>query len=357
MGRERVLKALNLEEPDRVPLFDFLYEQRSFENVLGRKIAEVTPEVCVEGHKALGLDMMCVSPGPRKGWKNRVEGESMVDEWGIEYKLSPDLITLPWYVKGPISGPESLDGYEMPDPRAAGRLEFVEKVLRIVGEDMAVAASFPIGGPFTAASFLTGFEAFLKYLLAKPRFAQKLLDRVTSYCCEIGSLCVDSGVEIIFLNEDLGHVDGPFVSPTLFRASLRPHIEKLVRRMKGKGAIVLLHSDGNINLLLGDILEMGIQGLHPIERKASMDIGHIKRRFGGSMALIGNVDASSTLQWGTGEDIARQTLECIRSAAPGGGYVLASDHSIHPGIPGQNAKLMFETARHNGAYPYKALPS
>ncbi|MGQ9513977.1 MAG: hypothetical protein ACUVTL_02850 [Thermoproteota archaeon] len=62
-GHERIFKALDLEEPDRVPLFDFLYEHRSFENILGRRIEEVTPEVCVEGHKALGLDMICISPG------------------------------------------------------------------------------------------------------------------------------------------------------------------------------------------------------------------------------------------------------------------------------------------------------
>ncbi len=352
-GSERVIKALDLEEPDRVPLFDFLYEHRSFENVLGRRISEVTPEVCVEGHRALGLDMVCVSPGPRRGWRNKFEGDMMVDEWGIVYKVSQDLKTLPWYIKGPISEPEAFESYQIPDPSAKGRLEFVERVLEIVGEDMAVAASFPIGGPFTAASFLTGFDSFLKYLLTEPRFAQRLLESVTKYCCEIGSLCIDSGIEMIFLNEDLGHVDGPFVSPSLFKSSLKPHIEKVVRSMRRKGAKVLLHSDGNIRLLLEDILEMGIQGLHPIERKASMDIVDIKRRFGDSIALIGNVDASSTLPWGTREEIASQTIECIHVAAPGGGYILASDHSIHPGIPGQNAKFMFETARRCGTYPLK----
>jgi len=69
------------------------------------------------------------------------------------------------------------------------------------------------------------------------------------------------------------------------------------------------------------------------------------------MALIGNVDASSVLQWGTMEEIARQTLECIEVAANGGGYILASDHSIHPGIPGENARFMFKTASRHNYYP------
>ncbi|MGQ9513976.1 MAG: uroporphyrinogen decarboxylase family protein [Thermoproteota archaeon] len=264
---------------------------------------------------------------------------------------------MPWYLEGPIKSLEDLESYEIPDPDAEGRLDYVERVLKLVDGEMAVAASYPIGGPLTAASFLTGFDNFLIYLLKEPRFASKLLEKVTKYCCEIGKRCIDSGIEIIFLNEDLGHVGGPFISSHSFRSSLKPHIEKLVQSMRKKGAVVLLHSDGNIKLLLEDLLEVGIQGLHPIERKASMDLGEIKRRWGDSIALIGNVDASLILPWGNRDEIAYQTLECIRNAAQGGGYILASDHSIHPGIPGQNARLMFEIARRYGKYPLRILKS
>jgi len=353
-GRERVFDSLNLEEPDRIPLFDFLYEPKSFENILGIEVQEITPDLCVRGHKALGLDMMCISPGHRRGWRDKVIGTEIIDEWGIKYKASRDLRALPWYLEGPIKSPEMLDDYEMPDPHAEGRFEFIEDVLQLVGGDMAVAASFPIGGPLTAASFLTRFDSFLKYLITAPAFAKRILGEVTDFCCEVGASCIDEGIEIIFLNEDLGFVDGPFISPCAFRELLRPCLERIVRTMRRKGAKVLLHSDGNIKSLLNDLVEIGIQGLHPIERKSNMDLGDLKGLFGDEIALIGNVDASTVLQWGTREEIARQTLECIEAAAEGGGYILASDHSIHPGIPGENARFMFETAGRHNFYPERA---
>jgi len=353
-GRGRVLDALNLEEPDRVPLFDFIYEPKSFENILGIEVPEITPGICVKGHKSLGLDMMCISPGPRRGWANKTIGNTIVDEWGIKYRSSGDFRALPWYLEGPIKAPEMLDDYEMPDPNAEGRLEFIEDVHKLVGDDMAIAASFPIGGPLTAASFLTRFDSFLKYLITTPDFAQRLLDEVTDFCCSLGASCIDDGIEIIFINEDLGFIDGPFISPGAFRNVLLPCLERIVRTMKRKGAKVLLHSDGNIKALLNDLVAVGIEGLHPIERKAKMDIGELKSLIGDKMALIGNVDASSVLQWGTMGEIARQTLECIEIAANGGGYILASDHSIHPGIPGENARFMFKTASQHNYYPARS---
>ena len=92
-SRERVLRALELEEPDKVPLFDFLYEHRSFERILRMKeIISLTPEIIVAGHKALGLDMLCVGAGPPEGWKNRrIVPDIEVDEWGIKYKLTSEL--------------------------------------------------------------------------------------------------------------------------------------------------------------------------------------------------------------------------------------------------------------------------
>jgi len=71
LSRERVFAAIDLEEPDAVPLFDSLYEHRSFENILEREVFSLTPKVVVEGHKALGLDLICSGAGAPEGWANR----------------------------------------------------------------------------------------------------------------------------------------------------------------------------------------------------------------------------------------------------------------------------------------------
>ena len=354
MSKERVFDAIDLEEPDAVPLFDFLYEHRSFENILGKEVSSVTPEVVVEGHRALGLDMICSGAGAPEGWANRRIAPNMeVDEWGIKYRLTSEFRALPWYLEGPIKTPEDLEEYEMPDPYAPGRLRNLETILKMVGDDMAVAIAFPIGGPLTAAGFLMGFDALFKNLILRPRFVEKLLGLQTWYCLEIGKLCMDAGVEIIFINEDLGDVHGPFLAPKLFRERVLPYLAELTRTFKGRGAKVLLHCDGNVNMIMDDLVGMGIDGFHPMERKAQMGIAEIKRRYGDKICLIGNVDASILLPLGTHDEIAQQIKECLRAAAPGGGYIFASDHSIHPGIPGNRAKFLFKTAKKHRKYPIK----
>jgi len=354
LSKERVLKAIDLEEPDVVPFFDFLYENRSFENVLRKKVTSITPEIIVEGHRALGLDMICVGAGPPEGWVNRrVSPNIEVDEWGIKYKVTSSFRALPWFLEGPIKTPEDLEAYQMPDPYSPGRLKNLKAILAMVGEDMAVAASFPLGGPLTAASFLTRFDLFLKHVMTDPAFADRLLDLQTLYCLEIGKQYTDAGVEIIFLNEDLGDVHGPFLAPKILRERVMPYIKRLCETFKKRGAKVLLHCDGNLNPIMDDLLGLGIDGLHPLERKSKMDITEIKSEYGDRVCLIGNVDASLLLPLGSYEEIAKQIKECIEVAAPGGGYIFASDHSIHPGVPGDRAKLLFQTAKKYRKYPMR----
>lgn len=352
LSSERILRAIDLEEPDMVPFFDFLYEHRSFEKILGKKIVSLTPEIIVKGHRALKLDMICAGAGSPEGWTNRRIGPDIeVDEWGIKYRMTSELRTLPWFLEGPIKGPEDLERYQMPDPYAPGRLKDLEVILKMVRNTMAVASSFPLGGPLTAAGFLTGFDKILEYVVADPTFAERLLDLQTWYCLEIGKQYLDAGVEIIFLNEDLGDVHGPFMAPNTLRDRVIPHLKRLCDGLKKRGAKILLHCDGNLNLIMEDLIGLGIDGLHPLERKAKMDIEKIKSRYGDRICLIGNVDASVLLPLGSSDEIASQIKECIETAAPGGGYILASDHSIHPGIPGNKAEFLFETADKHRRYP------
>jgi len=354
LSKERVLEAIDLEEPDMVPFFDFLYENKSFENVLGKEISSVTPDVIVEGHKALGLDMICLGAGAPEGWINcRIAPDIEVDEWGIKYRVTSDFKALPWFLEGPIQKQEDLKQYEMPDPYASGRLKNLNAVLKMAGDEMAVAASFPLGGPLTAASFLTGFDDFLRYVIADPAFASRLLDLQTSYCLEIGKQYLDAGVEIIFLNEDLGDVHGPLLAPKTLKARVIPHLKNLCDAFKKRGAKILLHCDGNLRLILEDLIGLGIDGLHPLERKSGMDIAWIKGKYGEKICLIGNVDASVLLPLGSYEGISHQVKECFELAAPGGGYIFASDHSIHPGIPGHKAKLLFHVAEKHRKYPQR----
>ena len=163
-------------------------------------------------------------------------------------------------------------------------------------------------------------------------------------------------MDLIWIADDLGMVDGPFLSPDAFRSVIFPYFREIVDAYKKRGVKVLLHSDGQIMSLMDDLVDMGLDGVHPIERKAGMSLQEMKVKYGDKLTLIGNVDATEVLPHGKEEDVRRQVLECLRIAAPGGGYILASDHSIHEGVLPENAFTMFRLARKYGRYPIKLSP-
>lgn len=82
-----------------------------------------------------------------------------------------------------------------------------------------------------------------------------------------------------------------------------------------------------------------------------MDLAEIKARYGDRLALIGNVSCSKTLPYGTPDDVEREVLECLRDAGPGGGYILAPDHSFHSAISVENTWRALETCQKYGTYP------
>lgn len=118
------------------------------------------------------------------------------------------------------------------------------------------------------------------------------------------------------------------------------------------GVPVMMHSDGNIRPLLDSIVaDTEINAYHPIERGTGMDLREVKQSFGHKICLIGNVDNKTTLVTGSVEDVRSEAIECIKAAAPGGGYILASDHSLKDDMPNENIFALYETGREYGKYP------
>ena len=346
------------EEPDLVPLTDHIYMQRSLEGILGEKgVRTNTPEKYVNVHRVLGLDLICAFPGRLAESSEHCLGTSQVkkfkdavtvDEWGIKQR---PIEGMDWYVEGPIKTVEDAEEYEVPDPFPSWRVETVEAIVNLVKDDLAIAAI--IGGPFTQGLLLFGFTNFMRTLHVAPSSVRRITEKVEGFQTELGKIAIDMGVDIVWIPDDLGMTDGPFLSPQAFRKYIFPSMKREVEAFKKRGVKVLLHSDGQIMALMDDIVEMGFDGIHPIERKAGMSLELMKAKYGDRLTLIGNVDATDLLPHGTAQQIRRQVLECLQAGAPGGGYILASDHSIHEGVKSANTKIMFEMARKYRKYPVR----
>ena len=131
-----------------------------------------------------------------------------------------------------------------------------------------------------------------------------------------------------------------------------PYLAELAEYIANLGVPVLLHSCGCITQFLDDLAQTKIASIHPIQRTAKMNLRTVKEQYGHRFCLIGNIDSSRTLPYGTPAEVAAEVREAIDIAAPGGGYVLASDHSLHDGIPVENILEMFRVGAEYGAQIY-----
>jgi uroporphyrinogen decarboxylase len=210
-----------------------------------------------------------------------------------------------------------------------------------------------VRGPLTGAWLLMGFENISYALYDDPTLISEVLNISNDYFKEAARLSVEAGCTALFVTEDLGDNNRGFFRLEHFRKYFLPPLADLVEYIDGLNVPVLLHSDGRITDYLEDLTQTKITAIHPLQRIAGMDLRDFKEKYGRRFCIIGNIDFSRTLPFGSLEDVAAEVREAIDIAAPGGGYILASDNSLHDGIPIENIVAMFRVGREYGGSFYE----
>ena len=351
-SRERVLCAMNNGQPDRVPLFDFLYSRNLYEEVIDKRPEYYNGEDVMTCAAKLGIDIGVIPLGGVGGILNYSESKNeFQDEWGTTYKKD-EAISWPADapIKFPIGNRNDWENYEVPDPKKPGRIKEIDVALKL-SKESNIAVIGVVRGPFTASWLLTGIERFSLMLYDDPELIDEIVERVTDFSIIGGKRMIEAGVDIVAFADDYGSINAPFMSPDHFTKHIVPHLGRMVRAFRDSGVPVMMHSDGHIKPLLDLIVNTGIKAYHPVERAAKMDLKATKDAYGDRLCLIGNVNNKTTLVTGSVQDVIDETKECIRIAGPGGGYILSSDHSLKDDIPNENIFAMFETGRKYGKYP------
>jgi uroporphyrinogen decarboxylase len=349
-ARERFLTALTGGVPDRVPILDYLFSQPLYQAILGHTPVAYNNVDAIALTLALELDAVWVGTGGAGGPAPTVAPDgSYINEWGVTRKADPAAWPIDAPRRYPLHTMADLAHYAPPPLALDRRITATADAVRQVDKRVAVMGTAL--GPVQGAYGLVGMEEFALLLYDDPAFVARLMRLNNDFYIPLALAQVEAGVDGIIISDDIGMNDKPLVPPRLFREVCLPYFAEMVAALKATGAPVMLHCCGNINVLLPDLIATGIAAWQPLQRTAGVDLGETKRAVGGQIALHGNVDSARTLVWGTPEDAERETLECLRAGAPGGGYILGSDHSFHGGIPVPNLLRLLETAKRYGAYP------
>lgn len=350
--KQRFMTALRLEEPDGVPLFDFLFQQPIYEHVIGRRPGAYNGRDAVACALGLDHDGVALIFGSYSGFQPVYLAENVYqDEWGTTYQQNESA----WPIDAPVAFPlktrDDLRGYRPPDPTLPGRTSEIEAGAAAAGGRLALTSA--VNGPFTTAWLLMGLEGISIALAEDPAFLTDVFRMSNAFSKEAARLSVAAGVDCVWIADDFGDSRSGFLRTDKFRKYVFPYVAELAEYIAGLGVPVLLHSCGHIWAYLDDIAQTPIIAVNPLQRTAGMDLGRFKGKYGKRFCIIGNIDSSRTLPFGTPADVAAEVREAIDVAAPGGGFILASDHSLHDGIPVENILEMFRVGREYGTQAYR----
>ena len=356
--RERMLAALELKQPDRVPVWELAFNEESIINIARnftsdvpelKQVSDMTIEEKIQLFNALctlveELDLDGITLVPL-GQREKV-GEGLIrDELGVVSRVSEH--GSPFPVDGPVKNASDVKSLKLDPPGDAVFMGLQFALQKFEGRR---AMAFHTPGPFKLSWSLRGaMEHLLLDYLLQPELAHELARRSTDYYMEFHSRAIDEGVEIIALEGDLAFNTNSLMSPDQYAEFLLPYHTEIVENVHRKGAKIFKHSDGNLWPILDMLLDCGFDGIHPIQPQC-MDIGEVKKHMAGRACVMGNIDCMYLLCEGTTEEVEQTVKETIEAAAPGGGYIISSSNSVHPGCKPENYIAMVHAAHKYGVY-------
>jgi len=333
-GRDRIRAAMKRTCADRIPYSLILGPFRA--RILGCSPREYHQEggklarSTLIGHEIFRHDSVDVA------WDIFLEAEAA----GAELEFPEDGV--PQVRKHVLSQKAALSALQLPRPESSGRYPLFLEACRAVASSLrGVALSGTVTGPWTIAAGLRGTQELIYDTVDDPAFVGDLLKFTTEVTQVLGAGVLETGLSLT-LGEAASSCS--LISPALYRRFIKPCHQQIVHFFRERKAGLSMHICGTIDPLMEDLLDLGIVALSmdsPSSLKRMVEISQ-KR-----IALVGNV-ATSLFVSGTRAEIENSVKECIRTAAPGGAFILSSGCELPLNATVERARFFVEAARNYG---------
>jgi uroporphyrinogen decarboxylase len=380
-SRERVLKAIRHETPDRVPI-DFGGNQtgihkNAYRNLTrnlglpeGIEIMDAVQQLARPSERMLErfhVDTRYIAAGPASSWKGGIvkakrDGRAwhdLTDEFGIRWSMPDDQslymdITLHPLAKATIKDVREYAWPKGDDPSRFAKLR--EQALEIRRNTPYAVVSGISGVIYEICWYLRGLEQWFSDLLTEPEFCEAMLDQTLKFWMDWFRLFLDEAgdvVDVIMIGDDLAGQAGPLFNPEIYRRLVKPGHKRLVQYIRTRTqAKIWYHTCGSCAAFIPDLIDNGIDILNPVQTSAShMDPVDLKRRFGRDLAFWGGgCDSQHILPRGTPSEVEENVRRNLEAFMPRGGYVFNSIHNIQGEVPPENIVAMFDAAYKYGLY-------
>jgi len=381
-SRERVLAVLNHEVPDRVPIVigvsnatgikmtpyqglkrilnidapdDYLYD---WPELGSAKVDEKTLQR-LHGDVRGVLDRFPAEVYQRN--KNREPHSPCLDDWGSgQIEIEPGVWYPGYHPLADATTIEELENYpNWPDMDDLTRIAHVTEEAQALADanEYAIMATPWLMFPFERAFGMQGMDKFLMNMAMVPDFAEALLRKNLELCKKLmGNFltAIGDNIDMIKIGDDLGTQERLMISPRMYRKLLKPiHAELIAHIKKYTDAKIFFHTDGDVFDLIDDFIEIGVDVLNPIQTSAGKmaDLEGLKSRYGKDLVFCGAVDTQEVLPHGTPDEVRQEMKRVINILGKGGGYMVASVHTIMHEVPPENILAMVDAVEEFGRYP------
>jgi len=370
---ERVIKTLNHEEPDRVPLFcqaimpgfeRNLLEYWGKEYKHDKRYALYFSDYNVK--RKLGFDCCWgfgVAPVklPRGFLKNNPlpqldDPNKIIDIDGRIYLRNPEF-NMPWYYENYISSEEMADQFY--DTYYSIEWEENSKFIPKLNKKLS---TYPIDEILPCAHINSilepiweglGLSLFTKLLRKNKTKLKKYIDLRTKIAVTGSKVLAETDLDVFFLCDDTAFKNRTMINPKDHRELIIPAYKKILHELNKAGKYAIFHSDGYTEPYFDGLIEAGFKGVESLEPMAGMDLKYLKETYGDKLCLIGNIDVSYLLPFGTTEEVTQSVKKCIKDAGEGGGYILSACTDITNACKLENIFTMISATKKYGKYPLK----
>lgn len=364
-GRERALRALNFEETDRIPIQGGWFKSPKFlEMASGVKMKygftmnawENPMRAIARAYMNVGADITWSLVVPESEDEITTAGCVMIDGLNVNkdprYNSPDDVVTKyvdvlpePGQVRDSFDFEAEYDHFVRGTKVTQG--EYGDAMLWLNG---AHVPPFHVG--FSQFGYRNYLGAIIKHREPMRRYFEYWGETCRLYNEVIAKATAEEGLTpFLIAGSDACDDHGPMVSPRIMDEIYFPYVRRSVEPLQSAGIKVLWHCDGNVMPILGSLMEIGFDGLQGFQEETGVDFPKImdmKGKSGRPLIVFGSISVTTTLPFGTVEDVKKDVERCIDLAEGRGGFALWLSNVAQPDVPVENIFAMYEHARRYG---------
>jgi uroporphyrinogen decarboxylase len=326
--KERVLRSLLRQPVDRLPT------QVNYTHKMAKKLADFYGISISELPWRLDNHLIRVDisfPGHMSQ-----DGKSQFDWWGVGHDTKEEGYFI---THSPLATIENLDDFPWPDPYDQALLDEARRTIQEFGQEYFMVPNFG-WALFERAWSLRGFEQMFMDMALNAKYVSALLDRIIEIQLVLIQRFIDMGVDGAYFGDDYGAQKGLLFSPKMWRELIKPGLNRLFAPFRDRNLPIIMHSDGQIQQILPDMIEIGLTTLNPVQPEV-MDHQWLADNFNDRLSFYGGISTQTVLPYGSPDQVRDAVHECVRTLAPGNtGLLIAPSHRMMADIPIANLEAL-----------------